>query len=309
MTSSITSESPSVSINTHLINSLVANEEFEDLCFAFGLEIEIGTGAQLNLQRINREGGSENLSQKTVFKLEVAANRYDLLCLEGFSQAIKSYLGISPIPRLQIKNQIPALTKIIVKSETLEVRPFVVAAVLRNIKFDEQSFNSFIYLQDKLHQNICRRRTLGSMGTHDYDKVKGPITYEAKAPKDIVFKALKQTQEMNADELFEVLKKDQKLKKFLDILEGKPKYPVFYDAEGKVLSLPPIINSEATKITFDTKNVLIEITGTDLHKIEVCLAVLAGQFSSHCEGDSQFTIEQVEIVHEATGKSEVFPNL
>ena len=147
------------------------------------------------------------------------------------------------------------------------------------------------------------------MGTHDYDKVKGPITYEARAPKDIVFKALKQTQEMNADELFEVLKKDQKLKKFLDILEGKPKYPVFYDAEGKVLSLPPIINSEATKITFDTKNVLIEITGTDLHKIEVCLAVLAGQFSSHCEGDSQFTIEQVEIVHEATGKSEVFPNL
>ena len=309
MTSSTTSESLSVSINTRLINYLVANEEFEDLCFAFGLEIEIGTGAQLNLQRINREGGSENLSQKTVFKLEVAANRYDLLCLEGFSQAIKSYLGISPIPRLQIKNQIPALTKIIVKSETLEVRPFVVAAVLRNIKFDEQSFNSFIYLQDKLHQNICRRRTLGSMGTHDYDKVKGPITYEAKAPKDIVFKALKQTQEMNADELFEVLKKDQKLKKFLDILEGKPKYPVFYDAEGKVLSLPPIINSEATKITFDTKNVLIEITGTDLHKIEVCLAVLAGQFSSHCEGDSQFTIEQVEIVHEATGKSEVFPNL
>lgn len=309
MTSSTSSESPSVSINTQLIISFVANEEFEDLCFAFGLEIEIGTGAQLNLQRINREGGSENLSQKTVFKLEVAANRYDLLCLEGFSQAIKSYLGISPIPRLQIKNQVPELTKIIVKSETLEVRPFVVAAVLRNIKFDEQSFNSFIYLQDKLHQNICRRRTLGSMGTHDYDKVKGPITYEARAPKDIVFKALKQTQEMNADELFEVLKKDQKLKKFLDILEGKPKYPVFYDAEGKVLSLPPIINSEATKITFDTKNVLIEITGTDLHKIEVCLAVLAGQFSSHCEGDSQFTIEQVEIVHEATGKSEVFPNL
>jgi len=81
------------------------NEEFEDLCFAFGLEIEIGTGAQLNLQRINRDGGSENVTQKTVFKLEVAANRYDLLCLEGFSQAIKSYLGISPIPRLSIKNK------------------------------------------------------------------------------------------------------------------------------------------------------------------------------------------------------------
>lgn len=147
------------------------------------------------------------------------------------------------------------------------------------------------------------------MGTHDADKIVGPITYEARAPKDIVFRALKQQNEMNADELFEVLKKDQKLKKFLHIIEGKPTYPVFYDAEGKVLSLPPIINSEATKITYDTKNVFIEMTGTDLHKLEVCLAVLAGQFSSHCQGDSKFTIEQVEIFHESSGKTEVFPNL
>jgi phenylalanyl-tRNA synthetase beta chain len=184
-----------------------------------------------------------------------------------------------------------------------------VGAVLRNIEFNEQSFNSFIYLQDKLHQNICRRRTIGSMGTHDADKVVFPVTYEARAPQDIVFKALKQTQEMNAVDLFTALKQDQKLKKFLHIIEDKPKYPVFYDAAGKVLSLPPIINGEATKITYETNNVFIDMTGTDLHKLEVCLAVLAGQFSSHCQGESQFTIEQVEIHHEATGKTEVYPNL
>jgi phenylalanyl-tRNA synthetase beta chain len=49
------------------------------------------------------------------------------------------------------------------------------------------------------------------------------------------------------------------------------------------------------------------MTGTDLHKLEVCLAVLAGQFSSHCAPESQFTIEQVEIVRD--GKAEVYPNL
>lgn len=115
---------------------------------------------------------------------------------------------------------------------------------------------------------------------------------------------------MNASDLFEVLKKDQKLKKYLHIIEDKPKYPVFYDAAGQVLSLPPIINSDATKISYETKNVFIELTGTDLHKLEVCLAVLAGQFSSHCDGDSKFTIEQVEIHHEgAPGKIEVYPNL
>jgi phenylalanyl-tRNA synthetase beta chain len=82
---------------------------------------------------------------------------------------------------------------------------------------------------------------------------------------------------MNAKELFDKLRTDNKLKKYLAILEDShSKYPVFYDANRTVLSLPPIINSEATKITMDTKNVFIDMTGTDLNKIKVCLAILAG---------------------------------
>lgn len=147
------------------------------------------------------------------------------------------------------------------------------------------------------------------MGTHDYDKIKGPITYEAKKPEDIVFQALKQTESMNTVQLFEKLKGDQKLKKYLGILEDKPLYPVFYDSTGQVLSLPPIINSENTKISLDTKNVFIEMTGTDLHKLEICLIIVAGLFSSHCEGESKYTIEQVEVHHERDGKTQVFPEL
>jgi phenylalanyl-tRNA synthetase beta chain len=54
-----------------------------------------------------------------------------------------------------------------------------------------------------------------------------------------------------------------------------PNYPVFLDSDNKVLSLPPIINSDATKISMDTKNVFIEITGTDLTKCKICLSILA----------------------------------
>jgi phenylalanyl-tRNA synthetase beta chain len=77
-----------------------------------------------------------------------------------------------------------------------------------------------------------------------------------------------------------------------------PNYPVFLDQENKVLSLPPIINSDATKISMDTKNVFIEITGTDLTKCKICLSILAAQFSEHCEGDSKFKIEPVEVIYE-----------
>eukprot|EP00490_Sorites_sp_Unknown_P021385 CAMPEP_0114688516 /NCGR_PEP_ID=MMETSP0191-20121206/63556_1 /TAXON_ID=126664 /ORGANISM="Sorites sp." /LENGTH=50 /DNA_ID=CAMNT_0001976077 /DNA_START=70 /DNA_END=218 /DNA_ORIENTATION=+ len=47
-----------------------------------------------------------------------------------------------------------------VKKETAQIRPFVVGAILRNVTFDKDRYESFIELQDKLHQNICRRRTL-----------------------------------------------------------------------------------------------------------------------------------------------------
>lgn len=104
---------------------------------------------------------------------------------------------------------------------------------------------------------------------------------------------------MNAKDLFDKLRTDQKLKKYLAILEDShSKYPVFLDANKTVLSLPPIINSEATKITMETRNVFIDMTGTDLNKIKICLAILAGQFSSHCQGDDKFTIEPVDIIYE-----------
>lgn len=100
----------------------------------------------MNMQRVDEKGQAIDISNEVVYKVEVAANRYDLLCLEGISGSIRSYLGLGPIPRLAIKNQSENLEKIYVKPETKLVRPFVVAAILRNIKFDIQSYNSFIDL-------------------------------------------------------------------------------------------------------------------------------------------------------------------
>lgn len=73
--------------------------------------------------------------------------------------------------------------------------------MLRNITFDEARYESFIALQDKLHQNLARQRTLVSIGTHDLDTIQGPFSYEALPPKDISFVPLNQTKEMNGEEL------------------------------------------------------------------------------------------------------------
>lgn len=103
------------------------------------------------MTRNDDDGKAIDISKQIVYKIEVAANRYDLLCLEGISQAFKAYLDMGKAPRYSIKNKSEQLHEIIVKADTKSVRPHVVGCVLRNVTFDAKSYNSFIDLQDKLH--------------------------------------------------------------------------------------------------------------------------------------------------------------
>ena len=59
------------------------------------------------------------------------------------------------------------MERLLIRPETALVRPFAVAAILRGVTFDPVRFASFIDLQDKLHQNLCRQRSLVAIGTHD----------------------------------------------------------------------------------------------------------------------------------------------
>ena len=65
-------------------------------------------------------------------------------------------------------------------------------------------YDSFIDLQDKLHQNLARKRTLVAIGTHDLDTIQGPFRYVAQPPGQIKFKPLNQEKEYTALELMEL---------------------------------------------------------------------------------------------------------
>lgn len=75
--------------------------------------------------------------------------------------------------------------------------------MIRNIKLTADSYASFIDLQDKLHQNIARKRTLVAIGTHDLDTIEGPFTYDALPPDQIKFQALNTDKEQTAVELMD----------------------------------------------------------------------------------------------------------
>lgn len=88
--------------------------------------------------------------------------------------------------------------------QTQKIRRYCVAAVLRGTTFTPDSYASFIDLQDKLHQNIARKRTLVAIGTHDLDTIQGPFTYDALPPDQIKFQALNSDKECTAVELMEL---------------------------------------------------------------------------------------------------------
>uniref|UniRef100_M4A1H5 Phenylalanine--tRNA ligase beta subunit n=1 Tax=Xiphophorus maculatus TaxID=8083 RepID=M4A1H5_XIPMA len=254
------------------------DEEFDELCFEFGLELDEITSEREIISKEQGDSKASDASDVILYKIDVPANRYDLLCLEGLVRGL----------------------------QTAAVRPHAVAAVLRNITFTQERYDSFIELQEKLHQNICRKRSLVAIGTHDLDTISGPFTYTAKAPGDICFRPLNQTKEYTATQLMSLYKTDSHLKHYLPIIEDKPVYPVIYDSNGIVLSMPPIINGDHSKISLKTKNVFIECTATDLTKGKIVLDMIVTMFSEYCA--QPFTVEQAEVVY-PDGKTCIYPEL
>lgn len=230
--------------------------------------------------------------------------------MEGFARALRIFLGKDTAP---VYKSVKAAQPLVmhVAPETANIRPYVVCAVLRNLKFDKYRYKNFIDLQEKLHQNICRKRTYVAIGTHDLDTIEGPFHYKALRPEDINLVPLTESngRSFNGKELLNFYREDasvKHLKPYTDIIYESPVYPVIYDNAGRVLSLPPIINGYHSRIQLHTKNVFIECTGTDLTKANIVLDTVVTMFSEYCE--QPFTAEQVEIIY-SDGRRETTPLL
>jgi len=151
-----------------------------------------------------------------------AVDRTDLLCIEGIARALRVFLTLDRSPEFKLvypPGGEDDLLTITVSPEvgrssraeahlnhkqTAQVRPLFAGAILRNIKFTHRSYASFIDLQDKLHQNICRRRQFVAIGTHDLDTLTPPFRYEARKPSDIEFVPLNKNKQYTAAELMTV---------------------------------------------------------------------------------------------------------
>ncbi|XP_064461002.1 leucine-rich repeat-containing protein 47-like [Ornithodoros turicata] len=228
---------------------------------------------------------------------------------------------------LQLQDTSPV---VVATDEVHDVRPYVVCCILRKVQLDKEGMlRKFLTLQNKLHDTLCAKRTEATIATHDLSKLSGKVTYSAKPPEQIKLTPLGRTKEMTALELYQqlaeeadALRKEKKrstypgIYKYLYLLKDKQRYPYLADDSGQVLSFPPITNSQGTRISEETRDVFVEVTGNSLpfcKKVMDVLLIESLKLGLGCDGGEDaplhsLVVEKVKIVDKEGSLRVVYPS-
>jgi phenylalanyl-tRNA synthetase beta chain len=216
--------------------------------------------------------------------VEFFPDRPDLFSPEGVARAMRGYLGIETgLPSYLVK---PSGISFTIDTRLADIRPVLGAAVIRGVTFDDESIQSIMSLQESLHWAVGRGRSKVAIGIHDLDTVKPPFRYIA-SPRSRKFVPLDYTEEMSMDEILEMHPKGRDYAK---IVRNFPLFPLIVDRDDHVLSFPPIINGERTRVTIETKNILLDTTGTDRRAVGVAVNIICTAMA-----EAGANIESVEI--------------
>lgn len=198
-------------------------------------------------------------------------NRMDLWCAEGIARELRGALGAEKgAAEYTIEKSDYTVS---VDRELEKTRPFIACAVVKGAKLNEQILKQLMQQQEKIDGTYGRNRKRSSIGLYDLDKIKWPLNYTVTKPGENAFVPLGFDKEMTPAE---ILESHPKGKEYGKLLDGCRFYPMFKDANGQILSFPPIINSnDIGKVTASTKNILIEVTGTDWRTVKSVLLVVA----------------------------------
>jgi phenylalanyl-tRNA synthetase beta chain len=252
---------PVVDIDTDELRRLTGTEHDDDRLKEdlFGLGMEF-------------EGETENGK----LQFEFAPDRLDRLSVEGVARSLRYQYGTDRGVYRPTVND-PEWS-IVVEESVPDERPYVTGAVVRGLDLTEGKLESLIQLQEKLHATIGRGRAKGAIGVHDLTMLKGAaygesektITYRGVEPEGDRFVALDADSDMTPAE---VLTDHPVGRKYADLVAGHDRYPAIYDDIG-LFSFPPVINGARTEVSTDSRDLFVEMTGTDQWTIDRMLNVV-----------------------------------
>jgi phenylalanyl-tRNA synthetase beta chain len=255
--------------------------DYNELCDLIGKRVE----KERITERLSMMGAAVEDVQGDKIFVEVLPNRPDWLSVEGIARGLRSFLGIEP--GLKEYKALEPKIEVKVDKSVEKVRPYIACAAVRGIKIDDRLIRSMMQIQEKLHETFGRKRKKLAIGIHDLSKVRPPFTYKAVKPTEISFVPLGMNIPMN---LKEILERHPKGMDYAWTLEGAEVYPVIVDKNGDVLSFPPIINGELTRVYEETTDLFIDMTGSNEKTLHEALNILVCMFA-----DRGAKIEKVKV--------------
>ncbi|MDQ6667447.1 MAG: phenylalanine--tRNA ligase subunit beta, partial [Thermoproteota archaeon] len=231
-------------------------------------------------------------------RIEYNPNRPDFASDYGIARAVKGLIGTETgIPEFKLSGRSGCAIKI--DMSTRQIRPYIVSLVARNGKLDDETIKQLIAMQEDLQNVIGRRRLKASIGIHNLGAIKFPVTYTT-VQEDFSFIPLGDSDNHT---IRHILKEFEVGKQYGYILQRSNTYPIIQDAENNVLSFPPIVNSNLTRIGTATKNLFVEVTANNLELAEDVLSVMAMALY-----DAGFEIQTVST-HNSDGRNKETPKM
>lgn len=229
----------------------------------------------------------EDYNDKEI-KVEFFPNRPDNLSIEGVARSLKGFLSMETgLPKYEVE---PSGEKVFISKEVENIRPYIAFAKIENVDFTGNKIKYIMDFQENLHWVIGRDRKKVAIGIHNADVVSGDFHYIATEKDEHPFIPLEMDKEYTPAE---ILEENEKGKKYAHLLEGFDKYPMITDSEGKILSMPPIINGNLTRLEEDTHTIIVDITGTDKKAVEQSLNIICCSFA-----EVGGKIKSMEMVYE-----------
>lgn len=221
------------------------------------------------IEKLPMIGGDFDKIEGDELSIEFFPNRPDLVSVEGIARAAKAFFEIQTGLKQYTLHQSPVQTT--VDESVKPIRPYVTTALIKNVVMTDSLIKSLMSLQEKLHGGIGRNRKKVAIGVHNFETVTPPFVYKAVDPDSVEFIPLGKEDSMS---LSEILQNHEKGIDYAHLLKEYDKYPLIVDSCQNVLSFPPIINGRLTEVTPYTKELFIDVTGTDLKAIHYALHII-----------------------------------
>jgi len=225
-----------------------------------------------NIEKINLMGIPIESINEDEIEFEVLPNRPDVLSKQGYIRALKYFFEKeNELKKYKVKKPKKEY-KVKIDNSLKNIRPFTACAIVKGIEFNDEKIKEIIDIQEKLHLTIGRNRKKIAIGIYPIEKISLPIKFEAKKPNEIRFVPLGMSEELNG---IQILQRHLTGREYGHLLKNLEKFPVFIDSTNRILSMPPIINSNETgKITEETREVFIECSGFEFDILKKTLNII-----------------------------------